>query len=73
VTAEGETGLPGTIPAVVHRAADRWPDDEAVVDGNVRLTFRDFESEVQRAARAFVASGLQPGDRATVWAPNTYK
>ena len=73
MTAEGETGLPGTIPAVVHRAAERWPDDEAIVDGEVRLTFRAFESEVQRAARAFVASGLQPGDRATVWAPNTYK
>jgi acyl-CoA synthetase (AMP-forming)/AMP-acid ligase II len=65
--------LPGTIPAVVHRGAERWPNDEAIVDGDVRLTYGDLETEVQQTARAFVASGLRPGDRACVWAPNTYK
>ena len=29
--------------------------------------------EVREAARAFVASGLQPGDRASVWAPNIHQ
>ncbi len=34
-----DESVPDTIPAVVHRAAARWPDDEAIVDREVRLTF----------------------------------
>ena len=65
--------LPETVPGVVHRAAALWPDDEAVVDRDVRLTFADVDVAVREAARAFVASGLQPGDRASVWAPNIHQ
>ncbi len=65
--------LPDTIPAVVHRAAARWPDDEAIVDRGTRLTFAALDRKVREAARAFVASGLQPGDRASVWAPNIHQ
>jgi acyl-CoA synthetase (AMP-forming)/AMP-acid ligase II len=65
--------LPETVPEVVHRAAARWPDDEAVVDRDTRLTFAQLDAAVREAARAFVASGLQPGDRASVWAPNIHR
>jgi acyl-CoA synthetase (AMP-forming)/AMP-acid ligase II len=65
--------LPDTVPGVVHRAASRWPDDEAIVDRDVRLTFTQLEDAVRRSARAFVASGLEPGDRASVWAPNIHQ
>ncbi len=65
--------LPDTIPAVVHRGASLWPGDEAIVDGDVRLTFAELETKVGEVARAFVASGLQPGDRASVWAPNIHQ
>jgi len=68
-----ETELPTTIPAVVHRAAGLWPDDEAVVDRDVRLTFAQLDDAVRQSARAFVASGLEPGDRASVWAPNIHQ
>jgi acyl-CoA synthetase (AMP-forming)/AMP-acid ligase II len=51
----------------------RWPDDEAVVDRGTRLTFRELEAAVREAATAFVATGLQPGDRASVWAPNLHQ
>ncbi len=61
------------MPGVVHRAAARWPDDEAVVDRDTRLTFAELDTAVREAARAFVASGLQPGDRASVWAPNIHQ
>ena len=37
------------------------------------LTFRALDAAVREAARAFVASGLQPGDRASVWAPNIHQ
>jgi HIP---CoA ligase len=65
--------LPETVPRVVHRAAARWPDDEAIVDRDTRLTFAALDTAVREAARAFVASGLQPGDRASVWAPNIHQ
>ena len=62
-----------TVPGVMHQAAERWPDDEAVVDRQTRLTFAQLDGFVRDAARAFVASGLQPGDRASVWAPNIHQ
>jgi acyl-CoA synthetase (AMP-forming)/AMP-acid ligase II len=71
--AAADETLPQTVPGVVHRAAARWPDDEAVVDRDVRLTFAELDAAVREAARAFVASGLQPGDRASVWAPNIHR
>jgi acyl-CoA synthetase (AMP-forming)/AMP-acid ligase II len=58
---------------VVHRAAALWPDDEAVVDRTTRLTFAQLDAAVRDAAKAFVATGLQPGDRASVWAPNLHQ
>jgi HIP---CoA ligase len=65
--------LPDTLPGVVHRAASRWPRDEAIVDRDVRLTFAQLDDAVRQSARAFVASGLEPGDRASVWAPNMHQ
>ena len=65
--------LPTTIPAVVERAAKRFGDGEALVDGEVRLSFRELAGEIDRAARALVASGIEPGDRAAIWAPNIWE
>ena len=63
--------IPPTIPAAVHRAAELWHDEEALVDGDLRMTFGQLNIRVQQAAGAFVASGLQPGDRVAIWAPNS--
>ena len=50
---------------------DRFGDDEAVVDGTDRLSFRDLAERVDLVARALVGSGIEPGDRVAVWAPNS--
>lgn len=63
----------GTTPVLVRSAAERAGDSEAVVDGQVRLTFADLSAQVDAAARAFVAAGLQPGDRVGLWAPNCWE
>ncbi|SMC96065.1 FadD3 family acyl-CoA ligase [Lentzea albidocapillata] len=60
-----------TIPACLRSAAVEAPDVDAVVDGDVRLSFADLDAAVTRFARAVIARGLQPGDRAAVWAPNS--
>ena len=55
--------LPETIPGVVKRAAEVFGDREAIVDGDVRLTFAELAERVERAAGAFIGSGIEPGDR----------
>ena len=60
-----------TIPAALRAAADRFADDEALVDEGRRLTFAELASAAEEAARAFVASGVEPGDRVAIWAPNS--
>jgi acyl-CoA synthetase (AMP-forming)/AMP-acid ligase II len=62
-----------TIPGALRRAADRFGDTEAVVDGEVRLSWRQLLDEVRTAARFYIAQGVQSGDRLAVWAPNTHQ
>jgi acyl-CoA synthetase (AMP-forming)/AMP-acid ligase II len=60
-----------TFPAVVEQAAARHGDREALVDGDRRLTFADLAAAADEAARAYVAAGVEPGDRVALWAPNS--
>ncbi len=60
----------GTVPRLVEDAARRHGATEALVEGDVRLTFAQLGEEVDRYARAFVAAGVEPGDRVAIWAPN---
>jgi acyl-CoA synthetase (AMP-forming)/AMP-acid ligase II len=62
--------LPATIPLVVRRAATRFGERDALVDGDDRWTFAGLATATERAARAFIAGGLAPGDRVALWAPN---
>ncbi|MFI8450442.1 FadD3 family acyl-CoA ligase [Streptomyces erythrochromogenes] len=61
----------GTIAGLVRSAAARYGDLEAVVDGRVRISYAQLGERVERAAAACVATGVEPGDRVAVWAPNT--
>jgi len=61
---------PTTIPAALQRAVERFGAQEGLVDGETRLTFAQLAEDVDRAACALVASGVQPGDRVAIWAPN---
>jgi acyl-CoA synthetase (AMP-forming)/AMP-acid ligase II len=67
------TDVPLTIPAVVRRAADEFGHIEGMVDGDVRLTFAELVAEIDMAARAMIASGVEPGERVAIWAPNIWE
>ncbi len=43
-----------------------WPTRTAVVDGDVRLTYRELDDRVSQLAHALAAAGVGPGDR-TLW------
>jgi acyl-CoA synthetase (AMP-forming)/AMP-acid ligase II len=60
-----------TIPAMTRDAARRFGDAEAVVDGCRRVSFHELSAMVSEAARALAGSGIAPGDRVAVWAPNS--
>ncbi|WP_330307872.1 MULTISPECIES: FadD3 family acyl-CoA ligase [unclassified Streptomyces] len=60
-----------SIPRMVLSAADRFGAAEAVVDGQLRLTFAELADRVRVAAGAFAAAGIEKGDRAAIWAPNS--
>ena len=59
-----------TIPQVV-RATAKFGEREALVDGSRRWSFVEVVHEIELAARAFIARGLEHGDRVAIWAPNS--
>ncbi|MEV0700305.1 AMP-binding protein [Saccharopolyspora sp. NPDC050389] len=59
-----------TIPLLVADAARRHPDQPAVVDGDIRVTYEQLAELVTETGRAYAARGLRRGDRAAIWAPN---
>ena len=64
---------PRTIPGVLRAAAARDPDHTAIEDGAVVLTYRELSEAVSSATAAFIASGVDLGDRVAIWAPNLHE
>ncbi len=59
-----------TLPDHVDRAAQRWPDTEALVFGEERLTFAGFAERTRAVARGLVALGVSPGQKVGVFMDN---
>jgi long-chain acyl-CoA synthetase len=52
------------------RAAQRFPDRPAWLEGDAVVTFREAEARVNRLAHALRALGAAPGDRIGMLVPN---
>jgi len=63
--------LPNTIPGVLIADAKAHPDKIAIEneDGS-RVTSAELLSQCRRAAAAFIAYGIKPGERIAIWAQN---
>lgn len=68
-----EPDLPTTIPGLLERAVERFGDVAALLEGEVRLDYRELDQQVTRAAAGLLAVGIEPGDRVAVWAPNIHE
>jgi fatty-acyl-CoA synthase len=59
-----------TPVSFLQRSASVFPDKTAVVHGERRYTYRQFEERVNRLASALRAAGMQKHDRVAFLAPN---
>ncbi|MEM7275991.1 MAG: AMP-binding protein [Actinomycetota bacterium] len=59
-----------SIPALIRWSTATFADRDAIRDRGVTVTYRELGAQIDRAARALVASGIGPGDAVGVWAPN---
>lgn len=50
-----------------------WPQQLAVVDGDVRLTYPELDDRVNRAAQALTAAGVGTGDRILWLGQNSFR
>ncbi|MFD6780494.1 MULTISPECIES: FadD3 family acyl-CoA ligase [Streptomyces] len=68
-----ETEPPLTIPGALDLAAELTPDEQALVDGDLRLTWGQLREQVRAAVKSLLALGTRRGDRIAVWAPNSHR
>jgi crotonobetaine/carnitine-CoA ligase len=60
-----------TVVQTIESAAERWPDRIGVDFGIAGYTYRDLWSRARRAAAAFAAQGVKPGEAVLVMLDNT--
>ncbi len=65
-----ESGEWASIPLMAQSAAERFGGAPAVVEGDNVLTYAELGQQVDQAAAAMLAAGVQPGDRVAIWASN---
>jgi len=59
-----------TLGDLLLRAADRWPDQEALVFPDQRLSYAQLARRAKEKARALRGMGIQAGDHVGILAPN---
>jgi fatty-acyl-CoA synthase len=61
-----------TIGDLFDQTAAHYPDNEALIarHQNIRYTYRQLKTQVDRCARALMALGAVKGERLGIWAPN---
>jgi fatty-acyl-CoA synthase len=59
-----------TLGTLLDEAAGRWSAREALTYEGQRWSFAALQAEVDRTARAFLALGIQAGERVALWMPN---
>lgn len=73
MTTSGDPRADLRWPTIGHALADAVADGgdgEAFVDGDTTWTWRQLGEAVDRATSAFIAAGIEVGDRVAIWAPN---
>jgi fatty-acyl-CoA synthase len=64
--------VPLLVDDFLRRASSVYADKTAVVDGDVRLTYRELQARVNQLSRALLEAGIEPGDRVCILSPNSH-
>ena len=61
-----------TVGEIVKEAARKFPNTEAYVypEHGVRKTFKEFDGETDKLAKAFIGMGIQKGEHVAIWSDN---
>jgi acyl-CoA synthetase (AMP-forming)/AMP-acid ligase II len=59
-----------TLGDLLLRAAERWPDEEALIFPDERLSYAQLAQRAKTKARALMGMGIRPGDHVGILAPN---
>ena len=59
-----------TLPEILTRTADRFPDVTALIFLGKKVTYRGLEAQVNRFAKALTEIGVKAGDRVAMLLPN---
>ena len=62
-----------TIPELIEHSATTFGSAQALVDGEIQLSFIELKDEIFKSANALIETGVKPGDRIGIWAPNTWE
>ena len=60
-----------TIGQALRRSAEIWPDDDFVVGMGQRITYRDFDAQVDSMAKGLLGLGVGRGDHVACWLTNS--
>jgi fatty-acyl-CoA synthase len=69
-TAGPDPFVDATAGQMLARVVASFPDREAIVAADRRITYRDFLCESERAARGLLALGIAKDDKVALWLPN---
>jgi fatty-acyl-CoA synthase len=73
VTADITRARQQAVGDLLHRTARRYPDKLAVVAGDLRVTYAEFDRAVNRTAHALADRGVAQGDRLALLSHNCWQ
>ena len=59
-----------TLPQLVMNAAEQFGEAVAIQEAHQQFTFNELNALRIQAGQAFIAAGIEKGDRVAIWAPN---
>jgi len=65
--------LYNAFPEIARQHSQSWPTSTALVDGDVRITYRDLDKRVRRLTRYLVESGITAGERIMWLGQNSHR
>jgi HIP---CoA ligase len=63
---------PDNLPALIAESAAKFGDRVAIADGATRLSYGELGSLVEVISDGLIANGVEPGDRVSIWSPNSF-